>query len=279
MGLLSRQAELAGNTLAEKTNSVDFIFICGAVGSGNTFLFETLANNRSTYAVNEDGLGTLLNRLNASEQEFGFCSHSVDAFVHFAYRLKADRDVLILKTPSNLAHMNELTHALPNSQFILTIREPHASLVSGTRRHGRGLEFAAHEWEKDAKRAIDKLDAAIVVSYEQLMADPKASLQPINDHAMPLEKSVFAYASQTSDPYRASPEHWKKNLSSDEIDQAKRIVRTHQLDTYYQQITGSDPALPAQSTNATRRTGWRRTLGGQRRRLFKGFFRLLRRMR
>lgn len=265
--------------MEDTTDSVDFVFICGAVGSGNTFLFETLANNRSTYAVNEDGLGALLNRLNASEREFGFCPHSVEAFVNFAYALKSDRDVLILKTPSNLAHMEQLAKALPRSRFIITIREPHASVVSGTRRHGRGLEFAAQEWEKDAKRAIERIDAAIVVSYENLMADPRATLQPINDHVVPLDKSVFAYASKTSDPYRASPEHWKKNLAAREVSQVQEIVATYQLDTYYQHITGKQYTVPSRAAMSPAPAGWRRRVGGLRRRLFKGIFRLLRRAR
>lgn len=252
-------------------NSANFIFVCGAVGSGNTFLFECLANNQNLYGINEDGLGGLLTRLQQSERNYGFCPHSLEAFANFAYALKGERETLLLKTPSNLSHMDKLVDTLPNSSFIVTMRDPHASILSGTRRHQRGIDFAAKEWEKDAKQALDSLGRVTIVSYEHLMQEPQTCLQAVNDHIMPLDNAVFSYASKAADPYRATGEWWRRNLSNAEIEDIESVVADRELVNLYEQVCGIR-AVETPSADARPRSRWRRKLDTWRRRLMKALF-------
>lgn len=47
-------------TDARRSPIPEFVFVCGAVGSGNTFMFGSLTKDEHVYGINEDGLGTTM---------------------------------------------------------------------------------------------------------------------------------------------------------------------------------------------------------------------------
>jgi len=68
----------------------EFVYVFGAVGSGNTFMFRCLTQDENTYGVNEDAFGSTLERLVGSEKDYAKCPHSISEFIRFMQALRKD---------------------------------------------------------------------------------------------------------------------------------------------------------------------------------------------
>ena len=219
----------------------EFLFICGAVGSGNTFMFNCLTQDENVYGVNEDALGSTLHRLIESERDMGTCPHSIEAFLGFLQALRRDRRTLILKTPSNLRYIEILKKYLPRPRFVTMIREPHAAITSGIARHANGtpIEKNAHIWLGDCRRYAELGGDCLVVTFEDLARNPEAVMRRISDQVLPLSESVFTYARRMHDPQRADPQRWKTKVDKDVQRQIEHWVDTLQLEDLYRSISAT----------------------------------------
>ena len=216
----------------------EFVFIFGAVGSGNTFMFNCLTQDENVYGVNEDKFGDTLYRILESEKEMGKCPHSLDAFIAFLHALRCDRRTLILKTPSNIRRVAVLRKYLPKSRCIMMIREPHAAITSGIARHASdfSIEKNARIWLNDCRRYADLDEESLIVTYEQLARDPTALMRRVSDRIMPLSEAVFAYARRMHRPERADPERWKTKVDSETADEIEHWVETLELEKHHRAV-------------------------------------------
>ena len=222
-------------TERERSTIPDFVFVCGAVGSGNSFLFSSLTMDKNVYGLNEDGLGRTLENLLRPENVSTLCPHGVDRYVEFMHRLRSDRRTLILKTPANIRWATSIRKYLPNSRFVVMIREPHAAVVSGISRHGElyDIEAIARIWLSDYGHLPETGDDRVVITFEELVADPAAVLNRIADF-MPLGPEVFAYATSVNRPERSASDRWRTKVDESVAREIERWVAELGLTEIYE---------------------------------------------
>ena len=215
-----------------------FVFVCGAVGSGNTLLFDCLTRDSRTYGINEDALGSTLHRFIRSESDFGRCPHCLDAYLHFLDALRRDRDTLVLKTPSNLRHKSILERHIPDARFLITVREPHAAIASGTFRHdaSKSVREIGEIWLRDYSLALKSLGDAMIVPFEHMVTTPETVLKMISSRIMPVAPSVFEYAASVTNASRGSPGWWRSKVGDKTAARIERCVEELRLGEFYETL-------------------------------------------
>jgi len=241
--------DLQQETMHSRQNGVSitapqFLFVFGAAGSGNTFMFSCITQDANVYGVNEDAFGSTLERLLQSEHEVGKCPHSLKTFLDFLFALRKDRRTLVLKTPSNLRRIELLRKHIPNPRFIYMLREPHAAIVSGLSRHKQSVEEVAKIWQSDCKLLLDhQADDLTVVGYEQLARDPGAVIDRLAETVLPLSTDVAVYASRMHRPERSDDAWWKAKVSGDVQREIERWVDELALVDLHRQAGGEQTTV------------------------------------
>lgn len=212
-----------------------FVFVCGAVGSGNTFMFRCLSQDQNVYGVNEVDLGRLLDRLIRSEKLGSKCPHSLDAYVKFMLALKGNRRTLLEKNPANIRYKATLKKYLPNSRFIAMLREPHAAIVSGL--DGRSIvstpESVARLWLSDFELVVQPDTDAIVVFYDHFVTNPAPILAAIAERIMPVSSDVYTFANRMIHPDRSAQDRWHQKVDAGTGNEIKDWVSRLGLDKLY----------------------------------------------
>lgn len=114
-------------------------------------------------------------------------SDSLPAFVDRLRRAREqarDRriDVLVEKTPANVATASRFLDTFPDGVFVGLVRDPRATVASLIAR-GFGLAEATATWAQQSRRlaAVADHPRAMVVRYEDLVADPFLTTTEIAD--------------------------------------------------------------------------------------------------
>ena len=225
-----------------------FVFICGAVGSGNTLMFDCLTRDPHTYGINEDALGATLERFCQSEKDFGRCPHAIDTFLDFLAALRNDRRTLVLKTPSNLRRRSLIRKHIPDVSFVMMVREPHAAIVSGLARHHEAtVEETARIWLRDYEQYAQPDEWSIVVTFESLVCQPRETLDALRKKLMPLDDKVLAYAEQIASPQRASSAWWQSKVDAETVDRISQAVGELRLGEKYRHLSDQSIVPPNES--------------------------------
>ncbi len=267
-------------TDARRSPIPEFVFVCGAVGSGNTFMFGSLTKDEHVYGINEDGLGTTMRNFLRPENA-STCPHAIDEFVAFVHRLRHDRRTLILKTPSNIRFATNIREYLPNSRFIVMIREPHAAVVSGISRHGErySIEDIARIWLSDYEHLAEAGDDSVVITFDELVSDPTAALSRVAEF-LPLGPEVFTYATRVNRPDRSTSEWWKSKIDEPVQHEVERWVAKLGLAEIYRAAQGNAAAHGpgARVTQRDALAGYRflAPLVAARKQVFRAWYRLTR---
>jgi len=219
----------------------EFVFVCGAVGSGNSFMFGCLTRDERVYGINEDDFGETLRALINSQKEVGTCPHADSAFVDFMHALRHDRQTLILKTPCNIRHTQILNKYLPKSQFLFMIREPHTAIVSGIKRHGPNYSIGqiGRIWLEDCLFHTTLPDGSLRVTFDDLVTDPNSTLRYISNNLLPLSPAVFKYATRISRPERSRGEWWRSMVDEGVQKEIGRCVEELKLSELYRSVQGA----------------------------------------
>lgn len=217
----------------------EFVFVCGAVGSGNTFMFGSLTKDKHVYGINEDGLGHTMQNFLRPENA-STCPHALDELVALMHRLRHDRRTLILKTPSNIRFATDIRKYFPSSRFIVMIREPHAAVVSGISRHGErySIEDIARIWLSDYEHLDKTGDDSVVITFDELVSDPSGALSRVGEF-LPLGDEVFTYANRVNRPDRSTAEWWKSKVDESMQREVERWVAELGLAEIYQAAQGN----------------------------------------
>lgn len=216
-----------------------YLFVFGAVGSGNTFMYSCLTASPNTYGVNEDALGSTLERIIQNDSETGRCPHGLESFKQFLSSLRRDRNTLVLKTPSNLRRLSMLRQHLGAARFVYMIREPHGAIVSGLKRHAMDIAGVASHWENDARAYLDgKGIDMVAVTYEDLVRSPTEVFAKLNHSTMPIHEDVLTYAARMNRPERAGADRWRERVTSEQADQIEAEVQSRNLSGLYEDVGG-----------------------------------------
>jgi hypothetical protein len=226
---------------------MSLIFICGAVGSGNSFLYEIITEDPNVYGLNEDAFGGTLNRLVVSENETGKCPHAIKAFKYFIKELQADREHLVLKTPANLLHIDLILEHFPEAKFICTLREPYAAIVSGLVRHGKSVDIVAKAWRDDALRIKNSPNNYPVIPFELLTSNPSQVIDELNESTLPLGERSHKYSAVKLKVDRQDPKRWEKKVDAETRDTIYRVVKELDLLSLHEELKGSSKLRVAEN--------------------------------
>jgi len=231
----------------------EFIYVCGAVGSGNSFMYSSLVKDKNIYGINEDAFGTTLKNL-LNDENISTCPHSVNEFINFMYKLRKDRMMLLLKTPSNIRYMKLIREYMPNSRFILMIREPHGAIVSGIKRHGKNysIEEIARIWLKDCEYHYPLEQDSIVITFEQLIIYPEDTLKLVSEKIVPIGPEVYKYASRVNRPERMGSDWWRSKISKDVQKEVEHWVKALDLNEKYNKIIESNKLSRPETDNKSK---------------------------
>lgn len=257
----------------------EFVFVCGAVGSGNTFMFGSLTKDPNVFGINEDGLGTTLQNFLRPENA-STCPHAITEYTAFMHRLRKDRRTLILKTPANIRFATSIHEHLPGSRFIVMIREPHAAIVSGISRHGErySIEDIARIWLSDYEHLAEAGHDAVVITFDELVSDPRAALSRVAEF-LPLDTEVFTYATRVNRPDRSTSEWWRSKIDESVQREVERWVDELGLADIYraaQTGEGAGARAPSVETGGLARSRVLAPFVVARKQFFRAWYRLTR---
>lgn len=220
----------------------NFIFICGPVGSGNSFLFRCLTEDESNYGIDEGDLGGILRRLTEPKRNQVRCPHAREAFVRLMDSLAADRSTFIEKSPSNIRHQQFLRETLGNVHFLFTVREPHAALVSALsgRTLVKDVEHVARLWRSDCELITAKHGGDVTVIYDDFVRDPAPTLNRISENVLPLGDNVYRFANRMTRPDRSDPARWRSRVDGATAAGIEHWVREIGLDVMFETFRRGD---------------------------------------
>lgn len=240
-----------------------FIFICGPVGCGNSFLFRCLTEDTGNYGIDEGDLGGILRRLTEPKRNIMRCPHAGEAFVDFMHALARDRPAFIEKTPSNIRHQSFLREALDHVHFLFTIREPHAALASGLS-SGRALrkdvEHVAQLWRSDCELIGNSGTGDLTVIYDDFVRDPTPTLDRISEHILPLGDNVYRFADRMARPDRSDASRWQSRTDRATAERIEYWVQELGLDSTFESLRrGNHPSRDKLPPLAAATSKWQRT--------------------
>jgi hypothetical protein len=85
------------------------------------------------------------------------------------------REIVVEKTPANVARMTWLQQAFPDSRYICIVRNGYAVAEGINRKGGKSFERAASHWQKVNTIMLEQLSHIkrfIQISYEDLTENP-----------------------------------------------------------------------------------------------------------
>lgn len=227
---------------AQESRSTRFIFICGPVGSGNSFLFRCLTEGTDNYGIDEGDLGGILRRLTEPKRNNVRCPHAREAFMEFMHSLAGDRPTLIEKSPSNIRHQSLLRETLGDVHFLFTVREPRAALVSALA--GRSLvkdvEHVARLWRSDCELIAAAGSEDTIVIYDEFVRSPAPTLDRIAANVLPLGDNIYRFADRMTRPDRSDPSRWRTRVDRVTAEGIEHWVRELGLDTIFESFRRGD---------------------------------------
>ena len=157
-------------------SKVQTCFVVGCGHSGTTLVSAKLGNHSKVYTIGrETGI-------------FGYKKSK--SIVKIRYTLKEwliaveakQKTVLLEKTPKHIHRINRIKKTLPNSKFIITIRNPLDNIASLYKRYG-DLNIAINRWKKDNLEVIKFYEDknTIIIRYEDITNNPNAEFKKICD--------------------------------------------------------------------------------------------------
>ncbi|MDG1899531.1 MAG: sulfotransferase [Phycisphaerales bacterium] len=193
-----RIARRAINALGLRRKRISWLFLLGVNNSGTTLLETILGRHPEISELPEEGqlLSRALPRPNPlkvrrlwTERLEAFRKRSGDGGGLSASRLKWDwlghypvdgrSRFLMEKSPPNTVRGPWLQHHFKPASFLALTRSPYAVAEGIRRREGHSVERAARHWTIANQIMLDdhdQLDDALLLSYEDLCADPSKEM-------------------------------------------------------------------------------------------------------
>lgn len=201
-------------------------FVTGCPRTGTTWLFDMIGQHPDVVQATAPELGT------GEGFESGiFCSewryrdrvglYNEDQAKEMFARLQEryPEKMLIEKTPWHVYRPKRLYNAYPEARVVLMWREPKAVVSSLLRKFDRmDLVHACNYWIQAQKQLPAWLAKdAMLVTYDELLADPRTKLQEVLDYLdLPRYEVDPGRATRELDCGRT--DSWRENLTQEEIE-------------------------------------------------------------
>ena len=219
------------------------VFVLSSVRSGSTLLRVLLNSHSRVRAPHEMHLRTLhvdLSRtfsadaMQALQLDKDELEHMLwDRVLHLELT-RSGKDVIVDKTPPNTLIWPRLHRCWPGARYILLLRHPGAIVASLTDRrkdpdHG-DIRAEVLRYAEKLEEARLGLDAAHVVTYEELTADPERVTRGVCDHlGVAWEPAMLDYGSKDHGTFRPQLGDWSSTIKSGRIQPARPADATAEL--------------------------------------------------
>ncbi|MGW3285628.1 sulfotransferase family protein [Streptomyces sp. NPDC001002] len=219
------------------------VFVLSSVRSGSTLLRVLLNSHSRIRAPHEMHLRTLhvdLSRtfsadaMQALQLDKDELEHMLwDRVLHLELT-RSGKDVIVDKTPPNTLIWPRLHRCWPDARYILLLRHPGAIVASLTdRRKDPDHEAIRAEvlcYAEKLEEARQGLDAAHVITYEDLTADPERVTRGLCDHlGVAWEPAMLDYGSKDHGTFRPQLGDWSSTIKSGRIQPARPADATAEL--------------------------------------------------
>ncbi len=205
-------------------------FVLCTVRSGSTLLRVLLDSHSDIHAPHELHLRDLAVGIRSPYAEralegVGLGAHQLehllwDRLLHRELAASGKR-LLVNKTPSDVFIADRIAKCWPDARFIFLLRHPAA--IARSRQQARPQD----DGERNAAMVVrygEALEAArrthsgITVHYEELVSDPRATLEPLcNFLGVRWEPQMLEYGRFQHGPYRPGLGDWKDKIRSGRI--------------------------------------------------------------
>lgn len=157
------------------------------------------------------------------EADFADCTTVVELIerVHEVYARHHGKRAWGHKTPRMVRHADLLAHAFPAAKFVHVVRDPRAVARSFQRSpvHRSNPLYAARRWRRDVEAGRDFAerlpDRAMEVRYEDLVAEPEATLRGISDFLnIAFDPAMLDYVDDARGDYGKYHEQIHEKLAS-----------------------------------------------------------------
>lgn len=187
---------------------INWIFVAGCGHTGTTLLSTILSESDEIFCNKQENGQFLL--YNFFDQEMMIKHYETTA-------AESKKHLILEKTPRHVWHIDYIQRTLPRSKFILTIREPRATINSLYKRTNN-LESSIRRYQDDAIQVLRKLrdKNCIVIRYEDLIDDTENVVSKLcNWVGIRYQKEFFDFYKKESNWFTNGPmtEHEKnRNL-------------------------------------------------------------------
>ncbi|WP_338851895.1 sulfotransferase [Alteromonas macleodii] len=226
-------------TVKKEVNSP--IFLVGTQRSGTTLLTRILSAHKDIFIQNELPLQTIFLE-NASREEI---VENIDK--HFQFRYNENIDSFLennskiawgLKDPQLTEHLDALEQFIPDSKFIIIVRDGRGvvnSYIENRWGLGTNAFTGALRWNKEVELQVKFAEkhpkSCLIVRFEDLIEDQEKQLKNICDHlGIAFDKGMLSYHKEKMSyvpnkqnintnkaPNKALATQWQNKLSKKEI--------------------------------------------------------------
>ncbi|MFJ6080861.1 sulfotransferase family protein [Streptomyces sp. NPDC092369] len=219
------------------------VFVLSSVRSGSTLLRVLLNSHSRIRAPHEMHLRTLhvdLSRtfsadaMQALQLDKDELEHMLwDRVLHLELA-RSGKDVIVDKTPPNTLIWPRLQRCWPSARYILLLRHPGAVVASLTDRRKdpdhEDIRAEVLRYAEKLEEARLGLDAAHVITYEELTADPEKVTRGLCDHlGVTWEPAMLDYGSKDHGTFRPQLGDWSSTIRSGRIQPARAADTTAEL--------------------------------------------------
>tara|TARA_B100001971_G_C18231294_1_gene564094 strand:+ start:287 stop:1009 length:723 start_codon:yes stop_codon:yes gene_type:complete len=152
----------------------DYIFICGCGHTGTSILTRIIGEHSKIYTPPYESNALLT--YNSLEKSWKILKELE------SLAIDSGCSVVLEKTARHIWHVDYIRRVVPNSKFILVTRDGRDVIGSLYKRH-QDIDAAITRYRDDSMQTIRQLSCpdAIVLRYEDLIADPKKEITRILD--------------------------------------------------------------------------------------------------
>lgn len=180
-----------------------YLFVCTPHNSGSTLLASILASGTGAAALPAEGqkltqFMPVPSRMGApkawtdpkilavlqDDKQYNWDRVKADWGRHWA--TKPGANVLVEKSPPNVARAGLLQAHFPGARFVVGLRDPYAFVSSMWLRHRRPVACAAAHWLAMAKLQVSNLESlrdCLLLTYETLTGDPAGACKALSAFA------------------------------------------------------------------------------------------------
>lgn len=222
------------------------VFILGTQRSGTTLLTRVLSAHPDIFIKNELNTHAAFKPENSKEQALEEIKRQIsNNFKKPFDEVVANKKVWGFKDPELTVYIHRLQEFIPDSKFIIIVRDPRGTVNSYIHNKwglGTNAYIGALRWNEELDEQLQFLekypDNTILIRYEDLVIDMESAIRKVCDHlGLTFDESMLDYHNQSANykvraenihthqkPDKKLSDKWRAQLSEFEIGVIEKIT-------------------------------------------------------